>query len=161
MWPFNKKEKCMFEIDKDIYTKFCVVTAQKNINEVVETLIKDYIKGSKGNIVSIETTSLVNHFTNDRKSDFKIYLTKIAHKSTGNHYSSSVVNSYSSQINSCGKYYGVDLWKIENVMKMTEFYSKIEKDSYFLQKDKDSNKALSNGLKRYKEFLEYQENQQQ
>ncbi|MBR1649163.1 MAG: hypothetical protein IJ689_07735 [Alphaproteobacteria bacterium] len=44
MWPFSKKEKLSIEIDHEIYRDFCVVAAKENINDVLERLMKHYIK---------------------------------------------------------------------------------------------------------------------
>lgn len=47
MWLLNKKRECTFEIDKDIYARFCIICAQKNVNNVVEELMENYIKNSE------------------------------------------------------------------------------------------------------------------
>lgn len=40
----NKKEKISIEIDKDLYADFCVKCAQTSVNDVIEKLIKDFLK---------------------------------------------------------------------------------------------------------------------
>lgn len=62
MWPFNKKEKYTFEIDKDVYAKFCIACAQKNVNDIIEELIKNYINNSNdvinNNAVELDITNV-------------------------------------------------------------------------------------------------------
>lgn len=49
-WGRGGKEKISIEIDKDLYANFCVKCAQTNVNDVIEKLIKDYLKADKDKI---------------------------------------------------------------------------------------------------------------
>lgn len=90
MWPFNKKEKYTFEIDKDIYTEFCVATAQKNINDVIEDLMKDYIKTQKNNP---QSKLRKRSDSPENINLFKDWLEK-QKKSNGEPYSSGAISGY-------------------------------------------------------------------
>lgn len=57
----NKKEKISIEIDKDLYTEFCVKCAQTNVNEVIEKLIKDYLGNSNTNNYDLDNLDSINH----------------------------------------------------------------------------------------------------
>lgn len=152
---FSKKEKFTIEIDKNIYADFCVKCAQKNVNDIIEGLIKNYLKENKAEIK--EFFSIKNVTTENVKHDFKTYLTQTAVKTTGEHYSENVSKSYSSAINTCSKYCQIDLWGINNSTKVSELFSKIQKEDDFIDHDNKTQRTLSNGVKRYIEFLEYVE----
>jgi hypothetical protein len=151
----NKKEKFSIEIDKDLYADFCVKCAQTNVNDVIECLIKDYLKPKKA---EISTNPIIALSTKDKKSNFKYYLTQVAHKTTGDHYSENVSDSYSSAVNKSYKYFEADLWEMDSSTELSESFSKVQKNDDFIQQDKKTQRTLSNGIKRYIEFLEYLEN---
>lgn len=159
-WGRGGKEKISIEIDKDLYANFCVKCAQTNVNDVIEKLIKDYLKADKDKISinPIIVSSAKDKKNNFKKNSFKEYLTKIAVKTTGEHYSENVSNAYSSAINTCSKYFEVNLWEMDSSTKISESFSIIQKNNVFIQHDKRTQKTLSNGIKRYIEFLEYLEN---
>lgn len=149
---FNKKEKFTFNLDKDLYAKFCVSCAQTSVDNVIENLIREYLKEEKPSI-----TKEINIFRTS-KDEFKNYLTTIATKSTGDHYSNNVANSYSVAINNASKYYNENLWAVKSSEQMSELLSKFQKDPEFESRDQKTARSLSNGLKRYLEFLEHKEN---
>ena len=151
----NKKEKISIEIDKDLYADFCVKCAQTNVNDIIECLIKDYLKPKKA---EISTNPIIALSTKDKKSNFKYYLTQVAQKTTGDHYSENVSDSYSSAVNKSYKYFEADLWEMDSSTKLSESFSKVQKNDDFIQQDKKTQRTLSNGIKRYIEFLEYLEN---
>ncbi len=47
---------------------------------------------------------------------------------------------------------------MDSSTKISESFSIIQKNDVFIQHDKRTQKTLSNGIKRYIEFLEYLEN---
>ena len=149
----NRKEKISIEIDKDLYADFCVKCAQTSINDVIEQLIKDFLGKKDIDIVSQKTYHCL-FSDNNRKSSFKYYLTQIAQKTNGDHYVDNVANSYSSAINTISKYIEQSLWEMNSV-EISKIIESLLKDDEFIKKD--GNKTLSNGIKRYKEFLEYVE----
>lgn len=161
MWPLNKKEKLTIEIDANVYRDFCVKCAQKNVNDVIVELVKNYL-GSNQKVNSVQKvdskvcSDLEWKYTGDRKKDYRSYLTKIARKSNGEHYSENVSQSYSASVSTVGKYLEKDLWEM-NFLTISEALADLMNDEEFIQRDIKSQRSLSNGVKRYKEFLEYTE----
>ena len=69
-WGIGGKEKISIEIDKDLYTEFCVKCAQTNVNEVIEKLIKDYLGNSNTNNYDLDNLDSINH-KNTVKTGYK------------------------------------------------------------------------------------------
>ena len=63
-WGIGGKEKISIEIDKDLYTEFCVKCAQTNVNEVIEKLIKDYLGASSINNNDLDNTGNLDNIDN-------------------------------------------------------------------------------------------------
>lgn len=109
--------------------------------------------------------------TNSKINNFKKYLVEVAVKEKGSgHYSSNVADSYTSAINWGSEISNINLWDIDNYLEMQNIFSKLshsqpgdkiedkEMRKIYKEKDENSRKTLSNGLKRYIEFLAWQKN---
>lgn len=160
MW-FNRnkgteKEKIEISINKKLYSDFCVKCAQKNINDVIEDLIEEFLQ--KKDEFHSEPVSSKIILNSDIRSNFKTYLLEIAQKTTGEHYSENVSKTYTSAVNTVSQYVGKNLWKV-NASELKDIIETLKNDDKFFEIDKRKAFILSNGTKRYKEFLDYYEKQ--
>ena len=94
MW-FNRnkgteKEKIEISINKKLYSDFCVKCAQKNINDVIEDLIEEFLQ--KKDEFHSEPVSSKIILNSDLRSNFKSYLLEIAQKTTAEHYSEKLIH---------------------------------------------------------------------
>lgn len=160
MW-FNRnkgteKEKIEISINKKLYSDFCVKCAQKNINDVIEDLIEEFLQ--KKDEFHSEPVSSKIILNSDIRSNFKTYLLEIAQKTTGEHYSENVSKTYTSAVNTVSQYVGKNLWEV-NASELKDIIETLKNDDKFFEIDKRKAFILSNGTKRYKEFLDYYEKQ--
>lgn len=152
----NGKEKIEISINKKLYSDFCVKCAQENINDVIEGLIENFLN-QKDELHSEPAFSKII-LNSDMRSNFRTYLLEIAQKTTGEHYSENVSRTYTSAINSISQYVGKNLWEV-NSSELKDIIETLQNDNKFFEIDKKKSSILSNGIKRYKEFLDYYEMQ--
>lgn len=93
----NKKEKISIEIDKDLYADFCVKCAQTSVNDVIEKLIKDFLKEKDMILPSQPKRSSRN--INVKNTDIKnisMFVEWMVNqkKPDGNPYANTTVRSY-------------------------------------------------------------------
>lgn len=94
----------------------------------------------------LETLVYKKTMSNPKIRDFMIFLQKS--------YSPNTCNSYKTAVGNWGSdILGKDLWKIDDPDEMQDLYNLYMKTDAFVTKDINTRKTLSNGLKRYIEFL--------
>lgn len=175
--PTGEVIKASFEMDQEL---FCWLESMKDLLDI----IKNYANKSDvfANIVDEACLSFINvcplvsddrkqiyrekkektetyNFlpTNfDIKQAFREYLEK-------NQYSYNTINSYISGINKVGKLANIqrNLWEITNAAEMSHLIAHWENNTNHLyddykEQDMLSRKTLSNAVKRYAEFLNFQ-----
>lgn len=159
------KKKLTIEIDEKVYNAFSqCVDDMSSLDDTIERAMRNYITEKNkikepDSIVQSEPitgkTKHHNNFPATKANQFMQYLEEIAISNNGKHYSPNTANGYKSAITTIGKMIERDLWQITSPEDICDIIEQLAYNSYYNQKNKDSNKTLSNGLARYREFLTY------
>lgn len=143
-WNKSNKKKIVIELDKDYYPAGILLFDKNQLNSIFSAFIE---KQAQNTGKSYE----------DKKDKFVEYLTEIAIKSNKEHYSINTANSYKSAINTIGEdFLNINLWAVNNLNEIKEIIEKLSTNSAYLARNEETNATLSNGLARYKEFIEHQ-----
>lgn len=93
-----------------------------------------------------KNSSYVRKDDHPKKREFIVYL-------LDNEYSENTCNSYKSAINTASTMFNANLWEIDDAATVQKMFNEYAGNPEFIEKDGRTNKALSNGLRRYIEFL--------
>lgn len=88
---------------------------------------------------------------------FKIYILLIATPKKGpkKHYALKTCQNYIDAIDKCSKLLNINIWNEQDFNEIDTFLNKLKRDKTFLSLNSKGNNMYSNGLERYKEFLEF------
>ena len=148
-WNKANKRKIVIELDENNYPAGILFFDKNQLNDIFYNLNQKTSRGSYSTDRTYE----------DKKDRFVEYLTEIAVKNIRNeHYATTTANSYKSAINTISNdFLNIDLWAISNSNEIKEQIESLISNTQYIKKNEESNSTLSNGLARYKEFLEYNE----
>lgn len=154
---WGNTKKLSIKLNKKLYKKLDILCDGKDINQIVSSLIEEYV--NKNITIGGEMTNVVPPMRlpidKNKSLCFKVYLTQVALTSTNKHYSPNVSNSYSVAVNTTSKIMNRNIWEVTSSSEMSEIIEQMQKNEEFIKKDNESSKSVSNGIKRYREFLEY------
>lgn len=154
---WGNTKKLSIKLDKKLYKRLDVLCDGRDVNQVVSSLIEEYV--DKNLTVAGETINVVPPMRlpidKNKAFCFKVFLTQIALTTKDTHYAPSVSMSYTSAVNTANKFANKNLWDVTSSAEMSEIIEQMYKNEKFLKKDDESSKTVSNGIKRYREFLEY------
>lgn len=99
-----------------------------------------------------KNSSYIRKDDHPKKQEFMAYL-------LDNGYSQNTCNSYKSAINTASSMFfnNSELWNVDDATAVQKMLDEHSHDPEFIDKDRKTNKALSNGLRRYIEFLKERE----
>ena len=125
----NKKEKISIEIDKDLYADFCVKCAQTSVNDVIEKLIKDFLKEKDMILLSQPKRSSRNiNIKNTDVKNIEMFLNWMDNKKkiNGKPYASTTIRSYTDGVRYVCKAEGISdfLDLVKNINEIHPQYDK-------------------------------------
>ncbi len=153
------KKKLTIEIDEKVYNAFLQYMDENScLNDAMEIVMRNYIT-EKNKIKEPEPitgkTKHHNNFPATKANQFMQYLEEIAISNNGKHYSPNTAKGYKSAIKTIGKMIERDLWQITSPEDIRDIIEQLTYNSYYNQKNGNSDNTLSSGLARYGEFLTY------
>ena len=128
-WGIGGKEKISIEIDKDLYADFCVKCAQTSVNDVIEKLIKDFLKEKDMILLSQPKRSSRNiNIKNTDVKNIEMFLNWMDNKKkiNGKPYASTTIRSYTDGVRYVCKAEGISdfLDLVKNINEIQPQYDK-------------------------------------
>ncbi len=150
--------------DMQTDTKFCTsdlldgayVSFIKSCPLVSEDIKKEYLNTNEPGWVMThiraKNSSYIRKDEHPQKQEFMIYLRSLK-DGDRDKYTKNTCNSYKSAINLASKLFEENLWEINDATEVKKRLDKHINTQNFIKADDGTHKSLSNGLRRYIEFL--------